>query len=234
VFLTSPNLTHIPQGSAGLRNGLPITWSYTAQIWYQLQLVLNDGQYQDKGASPIDWGYVYGKVMDIFNNNAGPPGLYTYWLTKGMQLSNNGSGPNVDWGWLVTDISRLTSPAFRFVWLNTPLATRTAIYQGFVNEWLSEVTSFTPAQFYADYQGSILATQVPNHSDADSPLFVDRVWYMIPRFAYFGVSATQVSQMIAWATTIWPNGGWSVLSTAKCGPPALPGDQTVIGCSTDK
>ncbi len=233
-FLASPNMLHIPRGAAGLDNGKPETWSYLSCAWYQAQLVIDNGEYELHGATPIDWGYTYAKLNDLSKFDSPPQAaLYTLWLAKAFQLSNNGFGPDKNWRWLVTDVSRLTTPAFRQLWLQIPAATRTAIFQGFVNEWLTEVQGFQPSQFWNSLTG-INSTQVPAHFAPDSPLFVDRVWAMIPRFRYFGVNQAQINQMAAWAKTIWPAVDWTPLTTATCGPEPLPGDQTVIVCNTDK
>lgn len=232
-FLASPNMLHIPV--AVFSNGKQASWSSFASAWYQVQLTLDDSEFEQKGATPIDWGYVYAKVNDLSTFDSRPQiALYTLWQMKGLQLSNNGSGPDVNWTWLVTDISRLTSPTFRMMWINTPAFTRTAIYQGLVNSWLAEVQSFTPKQFwnYYDKGSPMNSTQVPNHFNPDSPLFVDRVWAMIPRFRYYGVAQAQINQMAAWAQTVWPNGGWGALPAATCSPDQ--GDMTVIRCSSDK
>ena len=240
-FLTSPNILHIPRGSTSFENGLLTTWVYDAFIWYHVQLVLNNSEYQQSGASPIDWGYTYAKVADVSQNTIPSTSwqpeaaLFTLWQTKGLQISNNGYAPNQNegWEWLVADISRSVTPSLREVWTGLPNATRTAIFQGLVTTWLSEVTKFTPAQFYAySGGGTISASQVPNHFAPDSTNLVDRVWYMISKFKYWGVNQTQINQMAAWAQTIWPNGGWSATTTATCAPSYA--DATVIECNTDQ
>jgi hypothetical protein len=234
-FLTSPNLLQIPRGSPVFENGRLSTWVYRAFIWYHLQLILNDSEYQQHGSSPIDWGYTYSKVADVSQNDSPQQGaLFTLWQTKGLQISNNGYGPDNGngWQWQVADISRSVTPGLRTIWTGMPLATRTAIYQGLVQAWLSEVTQFTPQQFYGSlYDGLVSASQVPAHSAPDSPNLVDRVWYMIPRFGYFGVNQTQINQLAAWAQTAWPNGGFAATATATCRPDSSA--PTVIRCSTD-
>lgn len=234
-FLTSPNILHIPRGSTLFENGRLSTWVYAAFIWYHTQLVLDNSEYQQHGASTLDWGYSYAKIADMSQVDSVPQAaLFTLWQTKGVQLSNNGYGPDNSSGWIwqVADISRAVTPALRSVWTGLPLATRTAIYQGLVDAWLSEVTKFTPQQFYNGTNGVISASQVPKHFLPDSPRFVDRVWYMISHFKYFGVNQTQINQMAAWAESIWPNGGFAATATASCFPSVA--DKTVIDCNTDK
>jgi hypothetical protein len=152
-------------------------------------------------------------------------------MIKGMQIANNGIGPNqvgVGWNWLVADLSRQVSPSMRTVWTGMPSATRTAISNGIVQAWLSEVRQFTPQQFIA---GGLSATRLPVPMQPDSPYFEDRVWYMIPQFRYFGVTQPLIDELVAWAQSIWPLGNWAATATATC--TANASDPTVINCSTD-
>jgi cytochrome c553 len=235
-FLASPNMLHIPRGAAGLGNGLLDTWVYDAFTWYQAQLILDNSEYEQHGASPIDWGYSYAKVGDMSQNDSPPQAaLFTLWQTKALQISNNGAGPDAGngWNWLNVDISRLVTPSLRTIWTGIAPATRTAIHQGLVQGWLTEAQQFTPQQFWNYAGGStISASQVPNHMSPDSPILVDRVWYMISRFKYFGVNQTQINQLAAWAQTIWPNGGWAADAAAICS--ADTSDSTIIRCNTDQ
>jgi hypothetical protein len=235
-FLASPNILNIPRGSPLFENGLLSTWVYDAFIWYHAQLILDNGEYQEHGASPIDWGYSYSKIADMSQNSSPAQGaLMTLWQTKGAQLMNNGYGPNQPngWQWQPTDISRMVTPSLRSIWAGMAPATRTAIYQGLVTAWITDTQKFTPQQFYASlYDGTISASQVPKHFNPDSANLVDRVWYMISKFKYFGVNQTQINQLAAWAQTIWPNGGWAADAAAICS--ADTSDSTIIRCNTDQ
>ncbi len=232
-FLTSPNMLHIPPASPGLDNGTLQTWHYLSSIWYQVQLVLNSSEYQQSGNSPIDWGYVYAMLDALsYTDSPAQAGLLNLWMIKGLQISNNGIGPDqleIGWNWLVADLSRQVSPSERSAWAGTPSSTRTAISNGIVQAWLAEVRQFTPRQFYA---GGYDPTRLPVPARPDSSNFEDRVWYMIPQFRYFGVNQTLIDQLTAWAQSIWPLGNWAATTTATCAPSS--GDPTVIGCSTDR
>ncbi len=158
--------------------------------------------------------------------------LLNLWLTKGIQITNNGIGPQVPgtgWNWEVADISREVSPGWQLTWSVVPASTRSAIYNGIVQGWLASVQQFTPQQFYAGASG-VSATQLPTPGQPDSSNWVDRVWYMIPQFKYYGVSQTLVNQMAAWAKTIWPNANWAATTTATCAPSL--GDAAIATCST--
>jgi hypothetical protein len=215
-FFTSPNMLHIPRTM--IDNGNIKTWEYLALIWYQEQLILNNSEYQQNGTSPIDWGYVYGVVKDVSGSDSAPQAaLLNLWLSKGIQISNNGIGPQqsgTGWDWVVTDISRVVSPSWRGIWVGMPDSTRTSIYTGLVQAWLTSVRQFSPQQFHAEK--SIDANQVPNRGQPDSSKWVDRIWYMIPQFRHYGVDESLINQIAAWAQTIWPKVDWTAATKATC------------------
>ncbi len=231
-FFSSPNMLHIPPGAAGLDNGNIKTWTYLAMAWYHTQLILDNSEYEQNGSSPIDWGYVYGIVKDLSQiDSPQQAGLFNLWMIKGMQISNNGIGPDhrdIGWDWLVADPSRLVSPAGRNVWTGMRSSTRASISNQFVQGWLTEVQQFTPQQFW---KGGFEAARLPVPSQPDSSDFEDRVWYMIPRFRYLGVHQTLITQLATWAKSIWPQAGWDAAATARCLSDAS--DPALLHCSTD-
>ena len=236
-FFTAPDRLHIIN-PAFLDNGLQTTWQYLTEIWYQMQLILNNSEYEMQGTGPITWQYVYGFVNALSYTDSPPQtGLFTLWLTKAVQISNNGIAPNAQvtgWFWENPDISRVVSPATRLIWTEISPATRTGIYSGLVQSWLSEVQQFTPQQFWAAGYDST-ATVNPGQPDSDgrpgNASFADRLYYMIPQFRYYGVDQTLINQLAAWAQTIFPNNNWAATTTATCAPD--PGDPTFARCSTE-
>jgi hypothetical protein len=59
----------------------------------------------------------------------------------------------------------------------------------------------------------------PSQKAADGA-FGDWVWYIIPRFKYFGVDPTLVGQLAQWAQTVWPNANWTADLNATCSAPS--------------
>jgi hypothetical protein len=230
-FQTSPNMLHISLSSGALDNGNISTVTYLAFIWYQLQLIVNNSEYQQQGNTPIDWQYTFAFIKDLGAYSPPQAALLNLWLTKGIQISDNGIGPDqygVGWNWWVNDISREVSPGFSSLWTGTTPGTRSAILNGIVQAFVTEVSQFTPAQFVA---GGYTTTRLPVHGEPDSVNFEDRVWYMIPQFRYFGVSQTLVNQLAAWAQSVWPLGDWAATTTATCVP--FPGRPEGAQCSTE-
>ena len=236
-FFTAPDRSHITN-PAFLENGLRTTWQYLTMIWYHMQLILNNSEYEMVGTGPITWQYVFGFVEGLSWDDSLPQaGLLTEWLTKSIQISNNGIPPNTQvtgWFWQNPDISRLTSPAYRGIWPEISPATRTAIYTGLAQSWLSEVQQFTPQQFWAaGYDRT--AVPLPGQPDGDgrpgNASFADRLFYMIPQLRFYGVEQTLINQLAAWAQTIFPNGNWAATTTATCAPDN--GDPRFARCSTE-
>ena len=236
-FYTSPNRSHISKSLGALDNGLNTTWQYLSVIWYDMQLILNNSEYEMVGTGPITWTYVYGKIDDLSGDDSPPQaGLLTLWLTKAIQISNNGIPPNTQvtgWFWENPDISRLVSPTYRLIENQLSPATRTAIYSGMVQGWLTEVQQFTPQQFWATgYDPTVVP--IPGQPDSDgrpgAGSFADRMYYMIPQFRYYGVSQTLIDQLAAWAQSIFPRGNWAATTTATCVPDS---SGTFARCSTE-
>lgn len=64
VFRLSPHMLSGPK----------IDTFYTeSMVWYQLQLALNDGNRENGGIVPIDWGYQHGLAFSSWNNDADYP-----------------------------------------------------------------------------------------------------------------------------------------------------------------
>jgi hypothetical protein len=143
--------------------------------------------------------------------------LHYEWLITGLQVSNNGLGPDqfeVGYDPFVPDLSgqvELTTA----LWQGVPQATRVALSEGIIRAWLPQVTGFTPQQFYALGQWAS-PTQLPSNVLNPGGAWVNRVWAEIPRFRYLGVNQTLINQMADWAKTIWPLANWDATKTATC------------------
>lgn len=242
MFLTSPNMLHIPIGTVGgngVGNGSVATWTYHAQIWYQLQLILNNGNYNQSGDSPIDYQYVYAHIVGLSDtDSSGQTALMYEWLIKGLQESNNGNAPNAStaaWTWYVNDFSAQVyqGPGYESIWNGTSATQRTALYSGYLRAWLDSVEKFTPAQFYgpppANAQVWANPKVAPVHGQPQSNDMGARVWYSMPLFKYFGVPQALITEWQTWAATVWPAANWSAINTATCAQSTYG-----IACSTEK
>jgi hypothetical protein len=165
-------------------------------------------------------------------------GIQTMWMIKGLQVMNQlGKGPQLGgggWQPFVTQPAWLVTPEWNLnVWSGVDPSTRTAIASGIVQSWISQVSQFTPQQFYIGGWTSATAVPVAGGNAYDN-VFPNWVWYMIPRFNFIGVDPTLVGQLAQWAQTVWPNANWTADQNATCGwyvnPPNDPAN-FLIKCS---
>jgi len=236
--MTAPNMMHIPNpigGTAGIANGKQISSAYISLAWYQLQLTVNDGNGHFQGGAPIDFPYVYSAVANLGNNSSpktAQGGLLLSWMTKALQVSEHNGGPQLGsegWNFLTNDASQLVLfPGSPTAW-NGGISSsqRIALFNNYLTQWLSKVSTFTPAEMYAGKQAS--ANDKIKPVDAAGPYVGDKIAYMIPRLLYWGAEASLVDQVEAWAKKVWPSYNWSGTLSASCGP-----HNGTIACSSDQ
>jgi mono/diheme cytochrome c family protein len=231
AFITSPNMLKIPFGP-GIGNGSQVVRDYLALVWYQVQLILNDGQGQESGHNPIDFGYVFGFVRDVFAVDASVPAsmLELEWNIKALQeFTLSGIGPqagdgNQSAGWNPSNTSPFASVggAWQPLWSATSPATEATLLQALTQVWFAQASKYTPQQYYAG--GWASATQNPATINTDDT-FGGQVWYTLPRLRFYGVNASVTDQVAAWAATIWPEGNWTLNDAATC--------TSVTDCTSD-
>jgi hypothetical protein len=220
AFNTSPNMLHIPAGT-GLGNGSQTVQTYLAFVWYQTQLLLNDGQGKEAGNGPIDFGYVFGFIKNLFVLDAHLPGimLQLEWQVKSLQaFTLTGVGPDGnpgDAGWAptATSMEPLLDNDWQPLWSATSPATQTMFLQAYTQAWFAQASQYTPQQYYAGHWAT--ATDNPAALQFQTT-FGGQVWYSPPRLRFFGVDANLTNQIAAWGATIWPQGNWASLDSATC------------------
>jgi hypothetical protein len=233
-FLVSPHMIQIPTNSTGVGAGDPVKLNaYLSLVWYLVQMTLNDGNGLSNTQQPIDWAYSEAFIENLASVSNTPQAmLETFFVTKALQVSehnyggtpNNATvgGPEIGTlgGWLVgaINLNVLVNQSLSCIWLNPDGTTASyptsSMLQGLVQAWFNKIKTFTPAQFYAGNWTT--ANAVPAPGAYWSPNWVDQVYYMIPRFTYMGVSPALMTQVSAWAKTIWPNGNWAALNNSVC------------------
>jgi hypothetical protein len=217
-FYTSPTQQHIPFGP-GLGNGTNVVDVYLSFVWYQMQLILNDGQGQEIDHTPIDFGYTAGRIKDLALAANNPPGinLELEWIIKTLQEETlSGYGPEKGqsgWQSVWTSPSTLVNGAWNGLWSGTSPSQRATLTTAYVNAWFAQIQNYTPQQFY---QGG-WATPTDNLPALDiGTSFGGQMWFMLPRLRYYGVDATLTDQVSAWAAKIWPKANWSLNNSATC------------------
>jgi hypothetical protein len=210
-FRASPFMLGIPDNQNGI-GGSALTNVYFSNVWYQVQLTLNNSNRQPISTYPIDWSYVYGKHKDLYyKSNYPEAGRLVLWITKAMQESDNGLGVDNMWvGWRPTsvgDISKLVHWSFLPMWQKVPAAQKAQIQEALLRTWFAKSRQYTQLQYIAG--GHVDPTYAPR-SWYDGP-FGDRVYYMIPQFRQSGVNEELLDEIIDWAARMWPRGNWNAI-----------------------
>jgi len=230
AFFTSPNMLHIPPGP-GIGNGSEVMRTYLAFIWYETQLMLNDGQGTQAGHTPIDFPYVSGFIKALFATEAKVPGIMTEleWQIKALQeFTLTGIPPSAtadDGGWHVMSSSMVPflDHDWQPLWSATSPGTRAKLMQAYMQAWFNQASKYTPRQ----YQESGWAKATDNPAKLFySGTFGGMLWYSLPRLRFVGVDPKLTAQITAWAATIWPAGEWGRNMLATCA--------SLTECTSDK
>jgi hypothetical protein len=221
-FDSSPNMLKLPRNNTGINDNSPMMFSYFSMAWYQVSLILFNGNHWDgadrNGQRPIDWGYVNGFIKEMrMLGNAPNNALLTLWLVKGMQTSDNTKAPNAPGseGWLPTyssDLSRLVAPDYMPGWTEITSQERAAILEALLSTWWDKSRQYSTSVWWNG--GGASRTETINGFYDGS--LGNKLWYLLPQFKYLGVNATLVNSVTDWAQTIWPQANWSQLKTATC------------------
>jgi hypothetical protein len=219
AFDASPDVLHIPPG-AGLANGTQAAADYLTLAWFQVQLILNDGQGTEQGHNPIDFSYASDFVKNVFAENAQVPGimLELEWQIKALQeFTLTGLLPSAPYtgGWnpQATSMEPLVDPNWMSLWSATSASTEATFLTAYTQAWFNQASQYTPQEYYTG--GFASATANPATLFFETP-FGGQLWYSLPRLRMFGVSATLTDQISAWAAKIWPLGNWSLNNAATC------------------
>jgi len=220
AFFTSPDMLHIPPGP-GIGNGSQVARDYQGFIWFQEQLILNDGQGTQGGHAPIDFGYASGFIKNLFTVDASLPGimLELAWQVKAMQeFTLTGAAPSATanangWSPIATSMENLVDFNWLELWSATSPATETTLLQAFTQAWFNQASQYTPQQYYSG--GWAIATDNPANLFFETN-FGGQVWFSLPRLRYLGVDPSLTQQIAAWAAKIWPLGNWSLNNSATC------------------
>ena len=136
--------------------GTPKSESFNGESaqWYQLQLVLNDGNRRNGSIVPIDWGYQHALNQSTWDN---PTNLVSYDalvlnIIKGAEVGVNGFGLTNSNALdpLKADTYRLASQFMSGRYALIPVEMRRAVAEATVLPWLKYAESFTKPQWDAD------------------------------------------------------------------------------------
>ena len=214
AFETSPFMLGIPRPTPGLGNGTAIAHIYDSFIWYQAQLILNDGNGMAQGTWPIDRGYSLSYLTnDLTWNNVtaqprvGTAGLFMEWMTKILQ---GGDDPND-----ASPYFLVAFPAQVSTWSEVTPAQRTQLMNIWDSAWLGYVKSLTQAQLFTAPSGvSPVASTVFSATAPGS--FTGDLAHSLPLLNYFGADPTVLNQIAQWGTSYWPSFNWAATISTPC------------------
>lgn len=220
AFDISPNVLHLPRTATGINNNTRLMHTYFSMAWYQVQLLLRSGNhYQDasnrNGQRPLDWPYVYGFLKDLTvdTGNQVPTGAWlVYWLTKAMQVHDNGLGPPTPYsgGWNTRNVGNVTllvNPSFRWGWWEISPVERRQIVEALLTTWLEKNLQYTPQHWYDGQwaRPDEVLTGLPDGTMGD------KIKYLIPKARELGVDPVLLQRIATWAKSIWPQENWDAL-----------------------
>jgi cytochrome c553 len=198
-FMGSPFMADVPRPSPGLANGTAAAHVYLSFAWYQLQLILNDGNGMAKGTYPIDWAYSLSYLNNNLNWNGtnilmGTAGLALEWLAKGLQ-----SGNYVD-----------TTPDVLTFW---PGEYANSVELG--SQFSQELTTWTT--IWLQYFQQLTAAQINSANDAATiARLQSNITAMLPILSYLGVNSTLLNGVVKAASLVWPTVNWTGILGETC------------------
>ncbi len=154
---TAPDAARIPDSPNGV-GGSALANEYFDNSWYELQLLLNNGNHQHDEKRPIDWVYFMGRFLDLQKESHRPePGRVLVSVIKAMQSTDPRIGPeNEMQGWRPTQnieptimVSRFWAPVFE------PLSSevKKAVTESLLEAWLNKNAQYPVSQYFSIGRG---------------------------------------------------------------------------------
>ena len=226
AFQASPALNGIPQGAAGVLNGLGSSYELVSNAWYLTQLITNVGNPMLGCNNPLDFSYTNGTLTSLVTaSNAPMAGLFLEILKKGP---SDLGGYRVEstqvscasGGFVPQDSNPFYALSNPVIWSGVSSSTRSTLVNNYMTEWVPLITSFTPTQWY-QYVTSSKEEVYYSNPWAN---FSSAIAYVIPHAAFWGTSPAVINALEGWAATVWPaspydQGGtfsWPATLTSAC------------------
>jgi hypothetical protein len=214
AFLTSPFMLAIPESNApGIGNGSQIAFLYDSFIWYQTQLILNDGNGTSVGTWPIDRGYALAYLYNSLTWNSpgtrprvGTAGLMMEWLAKILQ-SNDPSNSN--------PFFMVIFPGSVSTWSEVSSAQKLQLMNAWDSAWLSYVQGLSPAQLFTAPPG-VTPTATTSFNPTVGQSFTGDLAFALPQLQFYGADTSVLDQIVQWASGIWPGFNWTVALNTSC------------------
>ncbi len=170
--------------------------------WYQLQLVLNDGNRDNASIVPIDWGYQHALNVSAWDN---PTNMTFYGnvvlnVVKGLEVAANGLSVTNAAGWNLfkPDVYRLApGDTLRGKYFSLPTPMRKAVSEAVLVAWLGQCERFTRAEYAAR-----------KNFKFDAAL-KDLIYNMALNFDEIGVDPVILNRLVDFGVLLFPTDDWS-------------------------
>jgi hypothetical protein len=149
----APAAAKIPDSPNGM-GGSALVNEYFDNSWYELQLLLNNGNHRHQNNRPIDWVYFMGRFLDLQRESHRPePGRVLVSVIKAMQSTDPRIGPEDEaQGWRPNrsvEPSIMVNPSWARVFEPLPSAIKKAITESLLEAWLDKNAQYPLAHYFA-------------------------------------------------------------------------------------
>ena len=195
---TAPAAAHIPDGPAGV-GGSALTNEYFTASWYELQILLNNGNHQHRDREPVDWVYLIGQFHDLYSQTHQPePARLLVTVIKALQSTDPRLGPeNLKQGWRPEqniDPRIMISPVWAPMFKTLPLDVHQALTASMLAAWMEKNLQYPIVQY--------LPIGLPPQNYTPHPKLGDisggKVWEAAQQFRDARVPAETVQSLQEW------------------------------------
>lgn len=170
------------------------SWHDESMQWYQLQLVLNNGNRHNPGLAPIDWAYQDPLNRSAWNNT---PALAFYSIdliniASGCIVGVNDEPLTSKGSWRInrTKIENIFSPPNNAQMSAIDATLRQQITGSMLWAFLDSAQRFTPSEYAAAGENNARNSNI--------------VIFLVKKSAEIGVDANVTNRLLAFKNSIWP------------------------------
>src|SRR6266478_1302634 len=197
---TAPSAAHIPDGLAGV-GGSALTNEYLSASWYELQILLNNGNHQHRDRGPVDWVYLIGRYRDLYGQTHQPePARLLVAVIKALQSTDPHLGPdNLGQGWRPeqnVDPRIMISAAWAPVFKPLPIEVHQALTAAVLAAWMDKNLQYPIERHLPMGLRSNPHAYALPHDYAD--ISGGKVWEASQQFRNAGVSPELVRRLQQW------------------------------------
>jgi hypothetical protein len=197
---TAPSAEHIPDGVAGVA-GNALNNEYLSASWYELQIILNNGNHRHRDRGPVDWVYVIGRFRDLYGETHQPePARLLVAVIKALQSTDPHLGPdNLTQGWRPdqnVDPRIMISAAWAPVFKPLPIEVHQALTAALLAAWMDKNLQYPIEKHLPMGLRSNAHAYALPHDYAD--ISGGKVWEASQQFRNAGVSPELVRRLQQW------------------------------------